>query len=56
MTRATLLCAFAVLPGAALAHHGVHLHPHGSEVSVWLMLAAGAATAFAVWAVLRRGR
>jgi hypothetical protein len=53
MTRAALLCALALLPGAALAHPGVHLHPHGAETPVWLLLAAGAA--IAILAILRRG-
>ena len=28
---------FVLLPGAALAHGGPHLHPHGSD-AVWLIL------------------
>ena len=31
--------AFALLPGAALAHGGPHLHPHGSD-AFWLILVA----------------
>ena len=30
---------FALLPGAALAHGGPHLHPHGSD-AFWLVLIA----------------
>jgi len=42
--------AFLLLPGAALAHPGAHLHPHGAETPVGLLLAAlAAAVAFGAW-------
>ncbi len=42
--------AFLLLPGAALAHSGAHLHPHGAETPVGVLLVALAvAAAVGVW-------
>ena len=49
-----ILPALAVLPAPALAHEGLHHHPHGAE-GVWLALTAAlAAAALGLW--LFRGR
>jgi hypothetical protein len=44
----TLACAAS----AASAHQGPHLHPHGAELPVGAMLAAGA-LGLVVWLALR---
>jgi hypothetical protein len=31
---------FLLLPGVALAHGGAHLHPHGAELPVGVLLVA----------------
>ena len=42
--------AFLLLPGAALAHPGAHLHPHGAETPVGLLLVALAvALGYGAW-------
>ena len=40
----------AVIPtGAALAHDGLHHHPHGTEFAWWGALIAGAVGAYALF-------
>ncbi|MFC3616195.1 hypothetical protein ACFORG_20840 [Lutimaribacter marinistellae] len=52
MTR-YILPALIVTAGPALAHPGVHLHPHGA--GDWMTVAIGLAfTALAVFLVVRR--
>lgn len=50
MTRTALL--LALLPAAAAAHPGGHLHPHGAEAPAWLLIAVVAAAAAAVGVAL----
>jgi len=51
MARSAAL--LTLLPGSALAHPGAHLHPHGTELTVSVVIALGAA-ALAVAALARR--
>ena len=48
LSAATLFVASPVL-----AHGGPHLHPHGSETWIAVLLAAGIGAAF-VWAIMAR--
>jgi len=38
----------ALIPAAAAAHPGAHLHPHGAEIPAWLLVALVAAAALAI--------
>jgi hypothetical protein len=48
--------AFLLLPGVALAHGGAHLHPHGAETPVGVLLAALAVAVVVGVRMSRSGR
>jgi hypothetical protein len=54
MRRIAILPLVLLGPGAAQAHPGGHLHPHGADLPLTLLLAAGVAAA--AWAILRGRR
>jgi hypothetical protein len=53
---ATTMAALMGTTGAALAHGGAHLHPHGSDTAWGLVLGVTALALAAVLVMLARGR
>jgi len=56
ITLATTMAALMGTTGAALAHGGAHLHPHGSDTAWGLVLGVTALALAAVLVMLARGR
>ena len=52
MTRHILRLALILAPGAAFAHAGAHLHPHGAG-SALIAMGVAALDAAGAWLILR---
>jgi len=53
---ATTMAALMGTTGAALAHGGAHLHPHGSDTAWGLVLGVTALALAGVMIIVARGR